>query len=149
MAYYTEIERERLALAAKRAGVSEEFFAALLAAANVPDNASLDHAFARVRHFLAKKLLPAIYLDKEQFPFRSAASGDDCVGVEEVESEGVFADTAVLLENVEMLRHAYSRQFGTECFASPNLSLREEIHLLEDALATGTPYVYCPVTEDE
>lgn len=149
MAYYTEIEKERLALAAKRAGVSEEFFAALLAAANVPDNVSIDHAFARVRHFLAKKLLPAIYLDKEQFPFRNAAPVDDCVAAEEVESEGVFADTAVLLETVEALRHEYSRQFGTECFASPNLSLLEEIHLLEDAIATGKPYVYCPVIEDE
>lgn len=149
MDYYTEIEKERFALAAKRAGVTEEFFAALLTAANVPGNASIDHAFARVRHFLAKKLLPAIYLDKEQFPFRNAVSAGDCVGAEEAESEGVFEDTAVLLETVERLRHEYSRQFGTECFASPNLSFLEEIRLLEDALATGKPYVYCPVIEDE
>lgn len=149
MAYYTEIEKERLALAAKRAGVSEEFFAALLIAANVPDNANIDLAFARVRHFLAKKLLPAFYLDKEQFPFRNAPSAEDCDGSEEFESEGVFADTAVLLETVERLRQEYSRQFGTECFASPSLSMREEIHLLEDAIATGKPYVHFPFTEDE
>ena len=149
MAHYTEIEKERLALAAKRAGVSEEFFVALLAAANVPDNASIDHAFAKVRYFLAKKLLPAIHLDKKQFPFHSATSADDRVGAEEVESEGVFADTAVLLETVERLRHEYSRQFAAECFASPNLSLLEEIKLLEDALSTGNPYIYCSVTDDE
>lgn len=149
MDYYTEIEKERLAHAARRAGVSEAFFDALFAAANVPDNASIDHAFARVRHFLAKKLLPALYLDKKQFPFHSAASAHDCAGVEEVESEGVFADTAVLLETVEKLRHEYSQLFGFECFVSPNLSLLEEIHVLEDALATGKPYIYWPDTEDE
>lgn len=149
MAYYTEIEKERLTLAAKRAGVSEEFFVALLAAANVPDNASIDHAFARVRHFLAKKLLPAIYLDKEQFPFHNAASADNCIGTEEVENEGLFADTVVLLEAVERLRQEYSRQFGTVCFASPDLSFLEEIHMLEDAIATGKPYAYFPVIEDE
>jgi hypothetical protein len=149
MTFYNKNEKDRLALASKRAGVSEEFFTALLSAANVPDNASIDHAFAKVRHFLAKKLLPAIYLDKEQFPFYSETSATDSVVVEEAETVGEFTDTAVLLESVERLRHEYSMQFGLECFASPNLSLLEEIHLLEDAIETGRPYVYCPVSEDE
>lgn len=144
MTPYTDTEKQRLALAIERTGAPIEFFLALFAAAKVPENASIDLAFARARHFLGRKLLPAIYLDKEQFPIVKSITDE----VErETNNDPDYGDPGFLLESVARLRSEYLRVFGTECFVSPNISLADEIRLLERAIRTGKDYTYWPETD--
>jgi hypothetical protein len=143
MNFYNENDKKRLSDILKKTGANEELFDILFATAKVPDGASIDHALAKVRYLLSKKILPALYLDKEQYAVPVDVNDDTETSEGSQEhDQSAYEYTSSLLEYIVKLRHQYALKFGKDFYADSNISLQDEIKLLEESIQAGEPFIF-------